>query len=55
MSTYHAPLADMHFVMNELAGLEQVGKLPGFEDATPETVRPSSRKRRSSPPTCSIR
>ena len=38
MSTYHAPLADMQFVLNELAGLDQVGKLPGFEDATPETV-----------------
>ena len=38
MSTYHAPLADMQFVLNHLAGLGQVGKLPGFEDATPETV-----------------
>jgi 3-(methylthio)propanoyl-CoA dehydrogenase len=38
MSTYHAPLKDMLFVMNELAGLEQIGKLPGFEDATPDTV-----------------
>src|SRR5260221_9439720 len=38
MSTYHAPLADMLFVMNELAGLEQVSKLPGFEEATPDTV-----------------
>ena len=38
MSTYHAPLADILFVMNELAGLEQVSKLPGFEEATPDTV-----------------
>ncbi len=38
MSQYHAPLKEMHFVLNELAGLEQVGKLPGFEDATPDTV-----------------
>ena len=38
MSTYHAPLADMQFVMNELAGLAQVASLPGFEDATPDTV-----------------
>src|SRR6202165_3754039 len=38
MSTYHAPLKDMLFVMKELAGLEQVGKLPGFEDATVDTV-----------------
>ena len=38
MSTYHAPLAEMLFVMKELAGLEQISKLPGFEDATPDTV-----------------
>jgi alkylation response protein AidB-like acyl-CoA dehydrogenase len=38
MSTYRAPLAEMQFVMNELAGLSQVATLPGFEDATPETV-----------------
>ena len=38
MSTYRAPLADMQFVLNELAGLDQVASLPGFEDATPDTV-----------------
>jgi alkylation response protein AidB-like acyl-CoA dehydrogenase len=38
MSTYHAPLAELEFVLNELAGLAQVAKLPGFEDATPDTV-----------------
>jgi 3-(methylthio)propanoyl-CoA dehydrogenase len=38
MSTYHAPLPEMEFVLNELAGLEQVSKLPGYEDAAPETV-----------------
>ncbi len=38
MSTYHAPLKDMLFVMKELAGLEQIGKLPGYEDATVDTV-----------------
>ena len=38
MSQYHAPLKEMLFVMNELAGLEQVAKLPGFEEATPDTV-----------------
>jgi 3-(methylthio)propanoyl-CoA dehydrogenase len=38
MSVYRAPLQDMQFVLNELAGLEQVGKLPGFEEATPDTV-----------------
>jgi len=38
MSQYAAPLKDMRFVLNELAGLGEVAKLPGFEDATPETV-----------------
>jgi 3-(methylthio)propanoyl-CoA dehydrogenase len=38
MSAYHAPLADMQFVMNTLAGLSQVATLPGFGEATPETV-----------------
>jgi 3-(methylthio)propanoyl-CoA dehydrogenase len=38
MSTYHAPLRDMEFVMNELAGLAQIAALPGYEDATPDTV-----------------
>src|SRR5438132_4590573 len=38
MSTYHAPLNDMLFVLNELAGLEQISKLPGYEDAAPDTV-----------------
>ena len=32
MSTYHAPLRDMQFVLRELAGLEEVAKLPGAED-----------------------
>ncbi|MFJ2988557.1 acyl-CoA dehydrogenase [Collimonas sp. NPDC087041] len=36
--SYVAPLKDMLFVLNELAGLEQVNALPGCEDATPETV-----------------
>jgi len=38
MSQYHAPLKEMHFVLESLAGLEQIGKLPGFEEATPDTV-----------------
>ncbi|WP_342050648.1 MULTISPECIES: acyl-CoA dehydrogenase [unclassified Cupriavidus] len=37
--TYRAPLKDMLFVMNELAGLEAVSQLPGFEEATPDTVQ----------------
>jgi len=38
MSAYAPPLKDMKFVLRELAGLEAVAKLPGFEEATPETV-----------------
>jgi alkylation response protein AidB-like acyl-CoA dehydrogenase len=38
MSAYHAPLKEIRFVLHELAGLEQVATLPGFEDATPDTV-----------------
>jgi 3-(methylthio)propanoyl-CoA dehydrogenase len=38
MSTYRAPLAEMKFVLNELAGLADVAKLPGCEEATPDTV-----------------
>ena len=38
MSAYVAPLKDMRFVLNELAGLDEVAKLPGCEEATPETV-----------------
>ncbi len=38
MSIYLAPLADMRFVINELAGLDAVCQLPGCHDATPDTV-----------------
>ena len=38
MNAYRAPLAEMQFVMTELAGLGHVAALPGFEDATPDTV-----------------
>jgi alkylation response protein AidB-like acyl-CoA dehydrogenase len=38
MSTYQAPLKDMKFVLSELAGLSEVAKLPGYQDASPDTV-----------------
>ena len=38
MSTYTAPLKEMRFVLNELAGLSEIAKLPGYADATPDTV-----------------
>ncbi len=36
--SYTAPLKDMVFVMNELAGIDTISQLPGCEDATPETA-----------------
>ena len=36
--SYQAPIKDMLFVMNELAGLNVVSQLPGCEDATIDTV-----------------
>ena len=39
MSQYRAPLAEMQFVMTELAGLDEYRRnCRDFEDATPETV-----------------
>jgi len=35
---YNAPLKDMLFVINELAGLNKINSLSGCEEATPETV-----------------
>ena len=36
--SYTAPIQDMLFVMQELAGLDEVAKLPGCEEATPDVV-----------------
>jgi alkylation response protein AidB-like acyl-CoA dehydrogenase len=36
--SYQAPVKDMLFTIRELAGLESVRQLPGFEDATDDTV-----------------
>ena len=38
MSEYLAPLKDMRFVLNELAGLDQIGAPPGCEEASPGVV-----------------
>ena len=38
MSEYKAPLRDMHFVLQELAGLAEVAKLPGCEEINAELV-----------------
>jgi Acyl-CoA dehydrogenases len=37
--SYQAPVKDMLFCMKELAGLEEVAKIPGFEDAGVETAQ----------------
>jgi alkylation response protein AidB-like acyl-CoA dehydrogenase len=37
--TYRAPIKDMLFCMKELASLDEVAKLPGFEDAGYETAQ----------------
>ncbi|WP_341918284.1 acyl-CoA dehydrogenase [Hydrocarboniphaga effusa] len=39
MSEYTAPLRDLQFVVEELAGLDAVNKLPGYEEATPDLVQ----------------
>jgi acyl-CoA dehydrogenase len=38
MGAWVPPLKDMRFVMRELAGMDEVASLPGYADATPETV-----------------
>ncbi len=39
MSEYTAPLRDMQFVVEELAGLDTVNQLPGYEEATADLVQ----------------
>jgi len=36
--SYRAPVRDMLFVLEELAGLDGIGKIPGFEEVTPDLV-----------------
>jgi alkylation response protein AidB-like acyl-CoA dehydrogenase len=38
MTTYEAPLEEMQFVIHELAGLDTLTALPGWQDIDPETV-----------------
>jgi alkylation response protein AidB-like acyl-CoA dehydrogenase len=38
MPTYKAPLRDMRFVLEELLDVGQVSRLPGHEEATPDTI-----------------
>ncbi len=38
MSDYHAPLTDMEFVLNHIAGMNDVFQLPGYEDFDAELI-----------------
>jgi alkylation response protein AidB-like acyl-CoA dehydrogenase len=38
MSTYIAPLKEMQFVLTELAGIDKVAALPGYEEASADVV-----------------
>ena len=40
MTEYIAPLKDLNFVIKELAGLDAISKLPGFEHATDDLLEP---------------
>ena len=37
--TYAAPLRDMIFTLEEIAGIDEIATLPGYADATPELVQ----------------
>ncbi|HWG79547.1 MAG TPA: acyl-CoA dehydrogenase family protein, partial [Stellaceae bacterium] len=38
MTDYAAPLADMRFALNEIAGIGEIAGLPGCEQATSDVV-----------------
>ncbi len=38
MSDYRAPVQEMRFVMDDIAGLGEIARLPGYEEATPDLV-----------------
>ncbi|MEE9209243.1 MAG: acyl-CoA dehydrogenase N-terminal domain-containing protein, partial [Kiloniellales bacterium] len=38
MAEYHAPLRDMRFVLDELAGMAELAGLPGYGEATPDLI-----------------
>ena len=50
--TYRAPVKDMLFCMRELAGLDAVAQLPGFEEAGFDTAprRIATRRHLTRPP-----
>jgi len=40
MTDYIAPLEDLNFAISELAGLDEINKLPGYEHATGDLLEP---------------
>src|SRR3546814_14048208 len=36
--TYQAPIAEMRFALDAVAGLPKIARLPGYEEATPDLV-----------------
>jgi hypothetical protein len=52
MTDYNAPLTDIRFLLNEVAGLPAIARLPGCEEATPDWSMPCWRKPANSPPAC---
>ena len=38
MAEYRAPIKDMNFVLQQLVGMNDISKLPGYEEATPDMV-----------------
>jgi alkylation response protein AidB-like acyl-CoA dehydrogenase len=38
MPTYKAPLDDIRFLLTELLDIEQISRLPGYEEATPDVL-----------------
>ena len=40
MAEYVAPVKDMQFVLKHVVGLDQVNKLPGWEEVTEDLVDP---------------
>src|SRR3954464_15754019 len=38
MPTYKAPVEDVQFLLNDVFHMERYGNMPGFTDATPDTL-----------------
>src|SRR5258708_12783077 len=39
MAVYKAPLKDINFVLNEVLDVSKLATLPGYQDATPDTIQ----------------